>query len=104
MLDLLDRLSLTEACAVAEDLIAEHLEAAQREDAPPTELSTLAPRLVSNEFGRLWQPLHLREALIDYDNEAHVTCRQYVPATFRELRNICNLAQVYGEIWGDMGR
>jgi len=70
MLDLLDRLSLTEACAVAEDLIAEHLEAAQREDAPPTELSTLAPRLVSNEFGRLWQPLHLREALIDYDNEA----------------------------------
>ncbi|EOD33502.1 hypothetical protein EMIHUDRAFT_455795 [Emiliania huxleyi CCMP1516] len=98
MLDLLDRLSLTEACAVAEDLIAEHLEAAQREDAPPTELSTLAPRqplrvLVSNEFGRLWQPLHLREALIDYDNEAHVTCRQYVPATFRELRNICNLAQ-----------
>jgi len=96
MLDLLDRLSLTEACAVAEDLIAEHLEAAQREDAPPTELSTLAPRLVSNEFGRLWQPLHLREALIDYDNEAHVTCRQYVPATFRELRNICNLAQVRG--------
>ena len=36
--------------------------------------------------------------------KAHVTCRQYVPATFRELRNICNLAQVYGEIWGDMGR
>ena len=94
MLDLIDRYSLAEACAIAEDLIADHLiEVLHRPDAA-TELSALAPRLVSNEFGRLWQPLHLREALIDYDSEAHVTCRQYVPATFRELRNICNLAQV----------
>lgn len=94
MLDLIDKYALPEACAIAEDLIADHLEAVQHRTEPVTELSTLAPRLVSNEFGRLWQPLHLREALIDYDAEAHVTCRQYVPATFRELRNICNLAQV----------
>ena len=94
MLDLIDKFTLPEACAIAEDLIADHLDATIHQAAPRTDLSALAPRLASTEFGRLWSPLHLREALIDYDAEAHVTCRQYVPATFRELRNICNLAQV----------
>ena len=54
---------------MAEDLIAEHLEAAQREDAPPTELSTLAPRQPSVCVGSLTVSMKDIPSLLHLCNE-----------------------------------
>jgi|TARA_B100000524_G_scaffold271886_1_gene150087 IMP and pyridine-specific 5'-nucleotidase len=79
---------IVQACARAESLIRAHL------DGSSSELSRIAPRLVDYRFGRLWQPLPLLDAFHDYDAECFLSAREYVAPTFRELRNVCNLAQV----------
>jgi len=81
---------IVQACARAESLIRAHLNG----PSSSSELMRIAPRLVDYRFGRLWQPLPLLDAFHDYDAECFLSAREYIAPTFRELRNVCNLAQV----------
>mmetsp|Transcript_54555 Transcript_54555/g.130152 ORF Transcript_54555/g.130152 Transcript_54555/m.130152 type:complete len:495 (+) Transcript_54555:110-1594(+) len=86
-------LSLQDACEFAEHLIFDYLRGISKD------LARYAPELVScsartTASRRLHTALPLGAAFRKYDAETRISSRKNVAPQFREVRNICNVAQV----------
>ena len=93
-------MSVREAFAVAQQLLAEHYShspsvGAHPNPSPRAALARSSLRKHCPSIGHIFLRLDLLTALDEYDAGSHITKRRFVPPTFREVREILNLACVH---------
>eukprot|EP01116_Phalansterium_solitarium_P024168 TRINITY_DN8775_c0_g1_i2.p1 TRINITY_DN8775_c0_g1~~TRINITY_DN8775_c0_g1_i2.p1 ORF type:complete len:183 (+),score=62.83 TRINITY_DN8775_c0_g1_i2:142-690(+) len=68
---------------------AEHHRRGENDEPGQSKLSLMVPSM-----GRLFTPLSLQDAFLEYNRRVGLTARRYVPPSFNDVRHILNIAQV----------